>query len=230
MMQDSAGCSSVRVACIKDELGADMRYAGAWLFCGDGCLSIQPRPALCQILLLLPLQPRFVTASDSQPWIIFMNIPLPLGLPCLWCVYTMRLNRLSKLFRGHGTCGRACHYWWQVDGSRDVGSRRESVAWLFLQHEMTEQQIQQTGSEFSRKMILWAMLSASVALDRDDIWRQTEGIAFLSAACGIKKKKKQTAWCQKLFLFSPSTCSSTPDSLSPRLFPSWAHMFSPPCH
>lgn len=27
-------------ACSKDELGRDMRYAGAWLLCTDGCLSI----------------------------------------------------------------------------------------------------------------------------------------------------------------------------------------------
>lgn len=180
-----------------------MRYAGAWLFGGDGCLSVQPRPALRQILLLLPLQPRFVTASDSQPWIIFMNIPLTLGLPCRRCVYTMRLNQLSKLFRGHETCGRACHYWWQVDVCCDAGSRRGSAAWLFLQHEMTEQQIQQTGSEFSRKMILWAMLSASVALDRDDIWRQTEGIAFLSAACGINKLHEAKSYFYSALLLAP---------------------------
>lgn len=85
----------------------------------------------------------------------------------------------------------------------DAGSRRESAAWLFLQHEMTEQQIQQTGSEFSRKMILWPMLSASVALDRDDIWRQTEGIAFLSAACGINKLHEAKSYFYSALLLAP---------------------------
>ena len=51
-------------------------------------------------------------------------------------------------------------------------------------------------------MILWAMLSASVALDRDDIWRQTEGIAFLSAACGIKKKTKKKLHDARSYFYS----------------------------
>lgn len=169
-----------------------MRYAGAWLFCGDGCLSVQTSPALRQVRLLLPLPPRFVTASDSQPWIIFMNIPLSLVLPSRWCVYTLcGWTNCPSYSPGHETCDRACHDWWRVDVSHDAGSGRETVARLSLQREMTEQQIQQTGSEFSHRMIFVAVLSASVAFDWDDIWGQTAGmeflsLPFLSAASGIK--------------------------------------------
>lgn len=125
-------------------------------------------------------------------------------------MFTPWLNQLSKLFPGHETCGWTCHDWWQVDTSRDARSREETIARLALQCDVAKQQFLQTGSRFKPQDDFVAALSASVTLDWDDIWGQTAGIAFLlllflSAAPG----RKITAWCQKLFLFSSATSSST---------------------
>lgn len=39
-IDDVESCKLRLCACFKDELDKEMRYAGAWLFCSDGCLSI----------------------------------------------------------------------------------------------------------------------------------------------------------------------------------------------
>lgn len=148
MMSNPVSCDCV--------LGLRMSWTKRWDMQVHDCSAVMAAFPFSAVLLSVsqsapPLPPRFVTAADSQPWIIFMNIPLSLSLPSRRRVYTVRLNQLSKLFPGYETCGRACHGRWQVDGSRErklsLGYRC-SVRW-------PSSRFSRWGLEFSHRMILW---------------------------------------------------------------------------
>lgn len=136
--------------------------------------------------------------------------PIVQAIPWPWNLW----SDLSQLMTG----------WWELWRWQQIGNCRSIIAaaWDDRAADSADGVRVQPQDDFV------AVLSASVALDCDDIWGQTAGIAFLSlpflsAASGVK------SLCDaKSYFFS--ALLPPPQLFISQNFPSRAHMFSPPCH
>lgn len=160
-----------------------------------------------QVWLVVPLPARFITGSGSPAVSNLSEYScshLPPGrrcvyAPCGWTNCPSRSPAVKPVVGPFMTddC-LICVVILPSDRRLSLGYRH-SVRW-------TKQQIQQTGSEFSHRMYFFvAVLSASVALDWDDIWGQSGGREFfslllVSAASDIKKENCMIA---KSYFFFP---------------------------
>lgn len=182
-----------------------MRCRRAWLFCPFSPVPLSVRFGGCCHYL-----PQFVIATDSQPWIIFMNIPLPLLLLGQWCVLTLRR------WTNCPTCSWGCGNLWSdlsrlMTGWSELWRRRRrgNCCLVITAAQDNPNSRWGCGGGGQSSSTGWVFGGGAVSKCHFRLrWhlgpncRNSFSSHFLSSAASGVKKKKITVWYQKLFLFS----------------------------